>query len=88
MATRPADYAPTVQDFFAISIAVNTVASARAAGVGPFAGLFFRSTSSVTVISPTGVSMVMDAVNKNTVLWISGNFVSVLATTTNVFGVI
>jgi hypothetical protein len=88
MATRPPVYAPIAFDFFNITVSCSTVASARAAGVGPFAGLYFKVSSSVTIISPTGVSLVVDNVVKNTMLWISGNYLGAIATATSPYGVI
>ena len=87
MSIRPPYYAPVANDFFAITASCATSASAIAAGVGPFAGIFFRTTTSLTVISFSGNSMKIDA-EKNSFIWISGAYVSAIATATCQFGVL
>lgn len=83
---RRPDYAPIAFNFKQVTVSVSSEASARLAGVGPFAGLFFISSASVSIVSPDGLStMVLDNVAKNATLWIAGNFCSVIATATSVF---
>jgi len=78
----------TASRFFVVSVSVSTSTSAMAAGVGPFRGLFFKTTSSVTMVGFNGNSIVLDAVQKNAIIWIQGNHISVIATATAVFGLI
>lgn len=85
---RPPNYAPIALDFFAISVSVATSASAVVAGVGPFAGIFVRTSASFTVISPTGASLVVDNAAKNTIIWVNGAFLSAIATATSQFGLV
>jgi len=83
---RRPDFAPIAFNFVVVSVSVSSEASARAAGVGPFAGLFFRTTTSVTIVSPDNrSSLLMSDVAANTTIWIAGNFCSLLATATAVF---
>lgn len=83
---RRPDYAPIGFTFRVVSVSVSSEASARLAGVGPFAGLFFKTTASVTFVDiNTTSSLTVSDVAANTVLWISGNFCSVIATATSVY---
>lgn len=85
-APTPPQHAPVIQQFFVVSVSVSSSASAAAAGVGPFRGLFFITSSSVT-ISQDGVQIAVDNIAKNATLWIQGSFLSVIATATAVYGV-
>lgn len=78
-------HAPIAQQFFVVSASVATSASAIAAGLGPFRGLFFKSSTSVT-ISQDGNEIIIDDFPKNGILWIQGSFVAAIATATNVYG--
>lgn len=80
------NHAPVAQQFFIVSVSVSTSASAIAAGVGPFRGLFFKTSTSVT-ISQDGNTIAVDDFPKNGILWIQGSFVAVIATATNVYAV-
>lgn len=86
MAQNPSNplHAPVAQQFFVVSASVATSASAIAAGLGPFRGLFFKTSSSVT-ISQDGNTIVVDDFPKNGILWIQGSFVSAIVTATNVY---
>lgn len=88
MAVGDPKYAAKANDFFVVSVSVASRASAAAAGVGPFVGLFFRVSSSVTLISESGNSLILNDVARNTTLWIQGAYVSAIATATAVYGVI
>jgi hypothetical protein len=85
MAINNPNYAPTVNQFQLVSASVATAASAAAAQVGPFRGLYFKTTSSVTIIGINGVSLALDAVQKNTMLWVQGDFISAIGTATAVY---
>lgn len=85
MARNP-NYAPIAFDFVSIGVSVSTSASAIAAQVGPFAGLFFKTSASLTIISLNNTSLAVDNVVKNTTLWIQGNYISALST--SVIGII
>ena len=76
-------YAPTVNTFAVVSVSVSSSTSAAAVGVGPFRGLYFITTSSVTIVGINGNSMALDAIQKNTMLWIQGSYLSVIATATS-----
>lgn len=78
------NHAPVAQTFVLVSVSVLTSASAIAAGIGPFRGLFFRTSSSVT-ISQDGNEIIVDNFVKNGILWIQGSFVAAIATATNVY---
>ena len=84
--SRP-DYAPVANIFFGVTASVATSASAAAAGVGPFRGLFFITSSSVTIRGVNGNNISVDNVAKNTTLWIAGEFCTAIATATAQFGV-
>lgn len=75
---------PVAQQFFVVSVSVSTSASAVAAGIGPFRGLFFKTSSSVT-ISSDGNTIDIDNFAKNGILWIQGGFVAAIVTATNVY---
>ena len=74
--------------FFVVSVSVATTASAIAAGVGPFRGLFFKASSSVTLVGLTGESLVLDNVAKNATIWIQGTYVSAISTATAVYALV
>ena len=78
-------FPPIGLDWVVVSASVSTKASGIAAGIPPFRGLHFITTSSLTIVNPRGHIMVLDAVQKNTTLWIAGDFVSAIATATAVF---
>lgn len=80
-------YTPVINDFFVVSVSVSSSASAVAAGVGPFRGLFFKTSSSVT-ITMDDKSIDIDNFIKNSTLWIQGSYLSVIATATAVYGVL
>lgn len=91
---RPQNYPPIAFSFAVVSVSVSSETSARAAGVGPFAGLFFRTTTSVTIVpvQASGVNsqaavLTVSDVAANTTLWIAGSYCSVLATATAVFAI-
>lgn len=78
---------PTAAVFFNISVSVSTSASARVSAAFPaFRGLYFLSSTSLTVVGFNGQSLPLDNVAKNTTLWIQGSFVSVIATATAIWG--
>mgnify|MGYP001612910373 CR=1 FL=1 len=87
MAFSP-NFPPVVNDFFVVSVSVSSPTSAAAAGVGSFRGLYFRTSSSVSIVGLSGNSIDIDNFAKNSILWIQGAYVSVIATATNVYGVI
>jgi len=82
---RSPNYAPIAFNFVVVSVSVSSEVSARAAGVGPFAGIFVRTATSLTVVSQTGNSISLDAVAANATIWLSGSFVSVISTATAVY---
>jgi len=86
--TRPANYAPIGFTFFDITTSVSTEASAVAAGVGPFAGLYIKTSTSLSITSFNGNTMVLDNIAKNTTIWVSGAFVSAIVTATSQFGLL
>ncbi len=85
--TNP-NHAVVAQDFFLVSVSVSSSASAIAAGVGPFRGLFVNATTSFTIAGPSGNSMRVDALQANTFLWVQGAFLSAIVSvsTTAIFG--
>lgn len=78
MSVNDPKYAPTVNTLQPIKVSVSTSASARAAGVGPFRGLFCIASTSYTMVGIKDVSVAIDSQPKNTVLWIQGSYVTVL----------
>ena len=84
------NHAPVAQLFFLVSASVASEVSARAAGVGPFRGLFFKATSSCTIVGFNGSSLALDAVQPNTTIWIQGSYISALVSvsTTAVYGLL
>ena len=79
------NHAQVVSLFAVVSVSVSTSTSAIAAGVGPFRGLFFRTTTSITITGNNGNTLLLSDVNANTFIWIEGAFCSLLATATAVF---
>lgn len=79
------NHAPIALEFFVVSVSVSSSVSAAAAGVGPFRGLFFKTSSSVSFIQD-GNEIILDNFVKNGTLWIQGGFVSAIVTATNVYG--
>lgn len=79
------NYAPVAMQWFQVTVSVSSSASAVAAGVGPFRGLFFPVTSS-TVISQDGLFMAVDAVQKNGMLWVQGSFLAIIASASAIYG--
>lgn len=70
--------------FAVVSVSVSTTTSAAAAGVGPFRGLFFNTSSSVTITGNNGNTINLNDVPRNSFIWIEG-IASVISTATNVF---
>lgn len=64
-----------------VTASVSTVASAKISQVGPFRGLFLRSTASFTLNGIDGNDVLFDAVPPG-FFWVQGNFLSVIATAT------
>jgi len=84
------NHALAVQAFFLVSVSVSSSGSAVAAGVGPFRGLFFKASSTCTIIGNNGNSLPLDNVPKNTFIWISGAYLSAIVSVscTDVFAII
>lgn len=82
------NHSPIANSFFVVSVSVSSTASAIASGVGPFRGLFFKASSSVTIVGLTGESLIVDNVAKNVTLWIQGTHLSVITTATAVYGLV
>jgi hypothetical protein len=82
------NHAPVAKGFFLVSASVSSSASAIAAGVGPFRGLYFNATSSVTIVGQNGNSLRLDAVQPNAFIWIEGAFCSAISSVSasSVFG--
>lgn len=85
--SRRPDYAPIGFDFFKVTVSVSSEASAVAAGVGPFAGIYIVASTSFTVISLSGNSMPVDNAAKNTTIWVSG-FLSIISSVSTQYGLI
>ena len=81
-------FAPVGFQFAVVSVSVSTSTSAKAAGVGPFRGLFFKVSSSITIIGMNNEPLVLNAVLSNVTLWISGSHISVIATATSVYALV
>lgn len=79
------NHAPVAQVFAVVSVSVSSQASAAAAGVGPFRGLFVITSASFTITGQNNNTIVIDNLAKNTTLWIEGAFISAIATATSIF---
>lgn len=88
MAVQSPVNAPVINGFFVVSVSVSSSTSAALAGVGPFRGLFFKVSSSVTLVGINGNEIALNDVAKNVTLWMQGAYISVIATATCVFGVV
>jgi len=88
MATYPVNNAGVINAYAVVSVSVSSSTSAALAGVGPFRGLFFRTSSSISMVGVNGNTIDLDNIAKNVTLWIQGNYVSVIATATSVFMVV
>lgn len=82
--TNP-NHALAARMFAVVSVSVSTETSAKAAGVGPFRGLFVITSASFTITGQNNNTMVIDNLAKNTTLWIEGSFISAIATATSIF---
>ncbi len=81
MAASDPKYVDKVNQFFPITISVSSSASAIAAGVGPFVGLYLKVSSSFTIIGIDGTSLVVnDQPRTGTapVLWVQGAYLGAI----------
>lgn len=73
------NYSPKGNLFFPIAVSVSSEASAVAAGVGPFTGLYVKVSTSFTVIGINGISLqVNDQPRNPPILWIQGAYLSAI----------
>lgn len=88
MSINDPNYAPTVNAFAVVSVSVSSIVSARAAGVGPFRGIFAKTSCTFSITGINGNILPIDNLAKNTVLWIQGAYVSAIATATSQYMII
>lgn len=79
------NHAPVVSTFAVVSVSVSSSASAVAAGVGPFRGIFVKTTASINITGNNGNTLTASDVQPNTFLWIEGAFINAIATATAIF---
>lgn len=76
------NFAPTAALAVNVSAAVSSSASAAAAQLGPFRGLYINTSTSFTMVQIDNTSVSFNDVPKGTTLWLAGKYVNVLATAT------
>lgn len=82
------NHAPVAANFIVVSASCSTQASAQAAGIGPFRGLFAITSCSFTITGHNQQTLAIDNMAKNSTIWIEGSFISVIATATSLYALI
>lgn len=76
---------PVALTFVVVSVSVSSQASAQAAGIGPFRGLYIITSTTFSINGQNGQILPMDNIAKNTFIWIEGSFIGAIVTATSIY---
>ena len=79
------NFTPTAEIAILVTASVLTSASAKAAGLGPFRGLYINTSTSFTVAHSNDTSVSYNDFGKGSYLWVAGEFLSAISTATAIY---